>query len=137
MNRMSFSWCVHEAPEHIRFLIDRYRFGPLRADYYDYLAALMEATRGRLTIKEIFQQDALRYGSGSVRGRLSLRWLTAYQRGGGDLYATWLDTFTLAELNLIRAAQHIGNDPLVRTLHELADVLRLMNKAGEIGRANV
>src|SRR3546814_20296011 len=92
----------------------------------------MEATRGRLTIKEIFQQGALRYGSGSVRGRLSLRWLTAYQRGGGDLYATWLDTFPSAELNLIRAAQHIGNDPLVRTLHELADVLRLMHNAGGI-----
>lgn len=38
----------------------------------------------------------------------------------------------MAELNLIRAAQRLGNDSLVRTLAELAGALRLTRLAGRI-----
>jgi len=123
---------IHDAFERIRFALDRHRFGPVRADYYDYLAALMDATQGRRTIKDIFRQDMSRYGMDSVRGRLSRHWFAAYQRSGGDLYSTWSGSLPQAELNLIRAAQFVGNDPLVGTLRELAGVLRLMIRARAI-----
>lgn len=123
---------IHDVAGFIGQRIDRWRFGAARADYYDYLAELMDATQGRLTIKEIFHKDAMRYGPTSVRGRLSQHWLATYQRCGGDLYATWSGSFPAAELNLIRAAQHIGNEPLICTLRDLSAALRLMHKATSI-----
>lgn len=111
---------------------DRRRFCGARADYYDYLSALLHGMQGRRTLKEIFERDAWRYGPGSVRGRLSQRWVQGYQAAGGDLYATWLGCFPQDELGLIRTAQSFGNAALVRTLGELARVLRLTRQAKEI-----
>lgn len=111
---------------------DRWQFARQRADYYEYLAALLQGMRGRRTLKEVFQADARRYGMNTVRGRLSARWLQTYQLASGDLYATWLAEFPVAELGLIRMAQSFGNNALVNTLAELAQVLMLGRKAGQI-----
>jgi type II secretory pathway component PulF len=108
--------------------LDGWRFGAARADYYDYLSVLLLGQQGGRTLKEIFEADARRYGCGSVRGRLSQRWLQAYQAAGGDLYAAWTGSFPQAELSLIRAAQALGNAALVRTLGELSEVLRLQRQ---------
>lgn len=111
---------------------DGWRFARQRADYYEYLAALLQGMRGRRTLKEVFQADASRYGMSTVRGRLSARWLQTYQLASGDLYATWLTEFPVAELGLIRMAQSLGNTALVNTLAELAQVLMLSRQAGHI-----
>ncbi|MBP6020189.1 MAG: general secretion pathway protein [Burkholderiaceae bacterium] len=111
---------------------DRWRFMSLRADYYDYLAALLQGMRGARTLKDVFQADASRYGASSVRGRLSARWLRTFQLSSGDLYSTWLAEFPVAELGLIRMAQSFGNTTLVNTLAELARVLMLTRQAGQI-----
>ncbi|MGP1613731.1 MAG: hypothetical protein ACTS5Y_01485, partial [Pollutimonas bauzanensis] len=116
----------------LRQAIDCRRFARGRADYYDYLSALLHGMQGRRTLKEIFERDARRYGPGSLRGRLSRRWVLAYQAAGGDLYGTWLGCFPQDELGLIRAAQALGNAALVRTLQELARVLHLTRRAKEI-----
>ncbi len=118
--------------EPLRFSLDRIRFGGQRADYFDYLSALMDGMQGRRTLKEIFEHDARRYGTASVRGRLSSRWARAYPQTGGDLSATWSGCFPLAELGLIRAAQSFGNTALISTLRDLADVLRLQQQARDI-----
>lgn len=111
---------------------DRWRFMALRADYYDYLAALLQGLRGARTLKDVFQADASRYGASSTRGRLSARWLRTFQLSSGDLYSTWLAEFPVAELGLIRVAQSFGNTTLVKTLAELARVLVLTRQAGQI-----
>lgn len=111
---------------------DRWQFMRQRADYYEYLAALLQGMRGRRTLKEVFQADAGRYGMDTVRGRLSARWLQTYQLASGDLYTTWLAEFPVAELGLIRMAQSFGNTALVNTLAQLAQVLMLGRKASQI-----
>src|SRR5690625_4702729 len=88
----------------------RWQFHPRRADYYRYLAALLTHSQGHFTLKDIFLRDAIRYGPRQLRGRLSSRWLQAYQHSGGDLYATWQAHFPHAELSLIRSAQALGNE---------------------------
>ena len=113
-------------------MFDGWRFRAARADYYDYLSVLLQGMQGGRTLKTIFDADARRYGSGSVRGRLSHRWLYAYQAAGGDLYAAWVGSFPQAELSLIRAAQALGNAALVRTLGELSAVLHLLRQARSI-----
>lgn len=116
----------------IQHALDCFRFAGVRADYYDYLAALLQGMQGRRTLREIFERDARRYGAKSVRGRLSRRWSQTYQGAGGDLYATWLGCFPQDELGLIRMAQSFGNAALVRTLAELARVLQLTSRAKAI-----
>ncbi len=112
--------------------IDCWRFSFVRGDYYDYLAALLHGLQGRRTLKEVFEQDARRYGPSSVRGRLSMLWVQSYQMAGGDLYATWSGCFPQAELGLIRTAQSFGNAALIKTLRELAQVLNLTRQTTEI-----
>lgn len=111
---------------------DRWRFMSLRADYYDYLSALLQGMRGAKTLKEVFQADVSRYGASSIRGRLSARWLRSFQLSSGDLYSTWLFEFPVVELNVIRMAQSFGNATLVNTLAELSRVLKLTRQAGDI-----
>lgn len=118
--------------EQIRFGLDRLRFSGQRADYFEYLSALMDGMQGRRTLKEIFEHDARRYGPATVRGRLSSRWARVYPLVGGDLSTTWSGCFPLPELGLIRAAQSFGNVPLVTTLHDLAEALRLQQQARAI-----
>ncbi|TAL78053.1 MAG: general secretion pathway protein [Burkholderiaceae bacterium] len=124
-----FSFGLETWIEQVVFGLDRIRFAAQRADYFEYLAVLIERAHGRLTVKSIFEQDARRYRMGTVRGRLSHRWARAYQMTGGDLYATWLGCFSLAELSLVRVAQLLGNRALTRTLSELADAITLVRQA--------
>lgn len=123
---------IHVLVTHCRLLSERLRFRHRRIDYYDYLASLLDGADGFRTLKDIFLQDAARYGPGSIRGHLSQQWLHSYQRAGGDLYVTWSAHFPHNELALIRAAQGIGNTAVVQTLDRLAHVLRLMQQATQI-----
>lgn len=117
--------------ESLRGWSDRLRFRTCRADYYEYLSSLIEGMQGRRNLHDIFVHDAARY-AGSPRGRLSGRWSRIYSAAGGDLYSTWFECFPVAELAVIRVAQQSGNDPLVRTLADLADALRLLEKTRRI-----
>lgn len=115
-----------------RHQLDCQRFKAVRADYYDYLAALLTETRSGQTLREIFAQDAIRHGRTTVRGRLSAHWLHAYQSSGGDLYATWQHAFPRDELVLIRSAQASGNEALLRTLAELGSACRVIGNLRRI-----
>lgn len=111
---------------------DGWRFGRARRHYYDYLAALLQGTHGARTLKQVFAADARRYGNASPRGRLSRRWLELFQTAGGDLYATWIGVFPVAELAVLRSAQLRGNETLVATLGEMSRVLGVLDKARAI-----
>ncbi len=117
--------------------LDAYRFRRDRRHYYDYLSALLEGTRGTLTLKHIFATDARRHGGQSPRGRLSRRWHEVFQAAGGDLYATWFGVFPAAELAVLRSAQARGNDTLVAALGELSRVLGVLEAAAGILRASL
>lgn len=112
--------------------LDRLRFRSQRADYYDYLAALLAGERGARTLREIFRADAERQGGRSLRGRMAQRWQRRLEQSGGDLQATWDGDFPDAELGLIRAAQCVGNEGLIQTLGDLARMLALLRRAAGI-----
>ncbi|HEX7386155.1 MAG TPA: hypothetical protein VF285_02630 [Castellaniella sp.] len=109
--------------------VDAWRFASRRADYLEYLHAVLQQVQGGLTIRELFERDALRHGAGTVRGRLSRRWARVCESAGGDLYLTWRGCLPADELALIRAAQSFGNTRLLGCFRALANHLSLLLQA--------
>ncbi|WP_459614616.1 hypothetical protein [Bordetella sp. 2513F-2] len=107
---------------------DRWRFAPVRADYYAYLAGLLEAMQGRKTLLDHFEDDALRYGPATVRGRLAGRWARRYEQGGGDLAEAWQGTLPDDECMLVASAQRAGGGVLPEVLLDLAHAARLVRQ---------
>ncbi|MFV0284009.1 MAG: hypothetical protein ACK5JE_09490 [Castellaniella sp.] len=112
-----------------RLRLDAWRFSEGRADYFDYLQAVLRGAQGRLTMRELFDRDAARHGAGTVRGRLSRTWARACEASGGDLHATWLGCFPADELALVRAAQVYGNARLLACFQALSSHLALLIQA--------
>jgi len=125
------------APARLRLAWASLRFRAARADYYDYLADLMEGSRGRKTLRDIFRDDALRYGPASVRGALCAHWLRAYEDCGGDLCLAWRGTLPEDDLRLVRTAQHAGGAALPQTLRDLAQAARLTGQAWQMFAATL
>lgn len=112
--------------------LDAWRFSGRRADYFEYLYAVLSATQGRLTIRELFDRDALRYGQHTVRGRLSRLWSVSCEISGGDLQATWQGCFPADERALIQVAQMYGNARLLACFQSLASHLGLLMRARRV-----
>src|SRR5690606_35887824 len=74
-------------------------------------------------------RDAVRHGSGTVRGRLSRHWARACEASGGDLHTTWQGVFPADELALVRTAQAYGNARLLACFQALAVHLALLIQA--------
>lgn len=108
---------------------DAWRFQRGRADYYEYLADLIHGLQGRKTLRDLFEDDARRYGAGTVRGRLTAYWARAYQDSGGSLSLAWAKTMTASECMLIAAAQAAGGGALSLALRDLSHAARLLAKA--------
>lgn len=111
--------------------LDPWLFSKHRADYFNYLHAILSGSVGRLTIRELFYRDAIRYGNQS-RGRLSARWASLCDSSGGDLYSTWLGYFPLDELLLVRVSQSFGNQRLLACFQALSEHLELLIQAKQI-----
>jgi type II secretory pathway component PulF len=109
--------------------LDALRFRAHRADYYEYLADVVEGTQGRKSLRDIFEDDARRYGPDSVRGRLCQHWATAYLDAGGDLGVAWSETLPSSECQLLSCVQEEGGD-LAAALRGLARAARLASDAG-------
>lgn len=109
-----------------RMRLDAWRFAAHRADYFEYLHAVLSGAQGRLTIRELFDRDAQRYGATTVRGRLSQCWSIACEASGGDLDATWRGCLPADERALIRVAQAFGNVRLLACFQALARHLGLL-----------
>ena len=106
--------------------LDAWRFSAQRADYFEYLHAVLAGAQGRLTLRELFDRDARRYGPSTVRGRLSRRWSTACEASGGDLDATWRGCLPADERALVRVAQAFGNTRLLACFQALSRHLGLL-----------
>ncbi|QVQ29195.1 general secretion pathway protein [Achromobacter deleyi] len=109
--------------------LDALRFRARRADYYEYLADVVEGTQGRKSLRDIFEDDARRYGPDTVRGRLCQHWATAYLDAGGDLGVAWSATLPSSECQLLSCVQEEGGD-LAAALRDLARAARLASDAG-------
>jgi hypothetical protein len=104
-------------------------FRSRRADYYEYLADLIEATAGTKTLHNVFHDDALRYCSRRARGVLSIVWLDRFPKSGGDLFSTWFGTLPTEDLLAIQSAQYAGSSALTRTFRQLAEIVKLVDQA--------
>lgn len=107
----------------------RRAFHGRRADYYEYLAALLVQGDGRKTLRDIFDDDAHRYGRGSVRGRLAALWAQRYRDHGGDLGRTFDGSLPADDVALVRAAQLAGAGALGAALADVAATVRLLERA--------
>jgi type II secretory pathway component PulF len=105
------------------------KFRKHRADYFEYLAAIMEGANGKKTLRDIFDDDAHRYGQKHYRGILSERWSRRYQECGGDLAETFTGALPQDDIVMIRAAQRAGAGALETSLLDLASVTRLIDQA--------
>ncbi len=108
--------------------LDALRFRAGRADYYEYLADLVEGTQGRKNLRAVFEDDARRHGEDTVRGRLSRHWAGMYLEAGGDLGAAWADTLPSSECVLLSCVQEEGGD-LSAALRDVARAVRLASDA--------
>lgn len=106
-----------------------WRFRSQRADYYEFLAQYLTQVRSYRTLLDIFQQDALRHGSASARGRLAAWWAWRYPMCGGDLAQTWQRTLPDQDLHCVRLAQEAGQSALTLILKGLADQIRLTQRS--------
>jgi len=107
-------------------------FRSQRADYYEYLADLIDVTLGTKTLHSIFQNDAQRHASSRSRRFLSSVWLDRFPQTGGDLYSTWHGSLPIEDLLAIASAQYAGAQALLRTLRQLAEVVRLIDRAVDL-----
>lgn len=106
--------------------VDRRRLCAARADYYAYVAALMLAQGGRRSLRDVFENDAHRYGMTTSRGRLSAVWCHTFESSGGNLAHTWRSVFPAADLALLAVAQRDGVHALPTALADLAHTTRLV-----------
>lgn len=107
-----------------QYRVDCWRFRRQRADYFEYLHALLSGLHFRRTLADVFLADSRRYQNKHWRGRLSTLWLQTYQHSGGDLYAVWQDCLPGDELMLIRSAHSAGKlESGLQALSEYLDVL--------------
>lgn len=112
-----------------RLRLDAWRFRADRADYYEYLAALLGGADGRHSLRDILYRDASRYGPGTVRGRLSAHWASICDAHAGDLGQVWSGTLPAQECMVAGAAQAAGAAALTQALGELSQVCTLTRQA--------
>ncbi|AZY53090.1 hypothetical protein [Bordetella avium] len=113
----------------IQLRLDAWRFQRARADYYAYLGALLQASEGRVALRDIFANDLLRYGPGNYRGRLGARWASACGTHGGDLAVLWTGVAPAQDCLLLATAQSAGSAALAQSLLDLAQASRLADDA--------
>lgn len=117
-----------------RLRCDVLRFSGMRADYYEYLADMLDGLQGRKSLRDLFHDDALRHGDRTVRGRLARRWVQTLENCGGDLATAWAGSMPSEELALLRAAQAGGAGALIAALRDLARAARVAGQAARIFR---
>lgn len=105
----------------LRHAWDKRCFRSQRAEYFEYLYAVLAGVEFRRTLSDVFWADQQRYQAKHWRGRLAAVWWQTYQQSGGDLYAVWQEYLSNDELVLLRSAQQAGM--LEQGLQLLADYL--------------
>lgn len=114
------------------FLHDARSMRRTRADYYAYIRDLLIAQNGKRSLRDMFSDDAYRYGPNCARGRLSAQWEKAFEISGGRLSHTWEGVFPDSDLALIAVAQDEGAEALAVALGDLSHMTTLVQRLGHI-----
>lgn len=100
-----------------------------RSEYYRHVANIIEATKGKKKIKQIFLDDAQRYKN-KPRGTLSKHWAHMFDKYGGRYGKVFEGTLPDDEVMLIRLIQQKGGDDILpEGLRDLAATTALVKKA--------
>lgn len=110
------------------------RFRRQRADYYEYLAEMLEASKGEIKILQLFERDAERFPN-DARGVLCTYWAQRYAENGSNLADTFDDTLPEDEVAIVRIAQDAGDGALLAALKDLARVARLGDRVSSSVKA--
>lgn len=111
-------------PFRVRNAAAKFRGG--RADYYEWMAELLESGRGEIKIQTLFERDAQRYPK-QARGILSEHWAAVFSSNGGNLADTFQGTLPDDEVTILRISQDAGDDALRAALHDVARIARLQD----------
>lgn len=103
------------------------KFKKERAAYYDFLAAMLEASKGETKILTLFERDADRYPN-LPRGKLAGHWAELYVGNGGNLADAMMGTLPDDELTILRVAQDAGPGALETGLRDVARIAALADK---------
>ena len=103
------------------------RFNKNRAVYYEYLASMLESSKGNTKIITLFENDAQRY-AGKPRGVLAAFWANEYIISGANLAETWQGTLPDDEVSIIRVAQDAGAGALTTALNDVSRVAKLSDR---------
>lgn len=102
-------------------------FRSKRADWYEYIADMIDDSEGQRTMLDILQRDARRYGRKTIRGQLSAYW--AHQiTETGDFGQTFAGTLPQQEIAQLASMQQQGEAVFVDGLRDIAAVVRLNEK---------
>lgn len=100
-----------------------------RSEYYRHVANIIEGTKGKKKIKQIFLDDAKRYKN-KPRGLLSKHWAHMFDKYGGRYGKVFEGTLPADEVMLIRLIQQKGGDAILpEGLRDLAVTTALVKKA--------
>ena len=103
------------------------KFNKHRAEYYKYLASMLEASKGGTKFSTLFERDAQRY-EGRPRGVLASYWSNVYLNNGGNLAETWQGTMPDDEVSIIRVAQNAAGDAITFALRDVSRVAMLSDR---------
>jgi type II secretory pathway component PulF len=103
------------------------RFKRNRADYYGYLASMLESSKGNTKILKLFENDAQRY-QGKPRGILTAYWAEVYHNNGAKLAETWQGTLPDDEITIIRVAQGAGDGAIIMALKDISRIATLSDR---------
>lgn len=98
-----------------------------RAKYYEYMASILEASKGGMKILDLFEKEAARYEN-QPRGVLAAYWTQVYSENGSNLAATWQGTLPDDEVGIIRIAQDAGDGALLSALRDISRIAQLTDK---------
>lgn len=110
------------------------KFAKERADYFDFLADVIEGSEGKLKFQQIFERDSDRFKN-RPRGVLSRYWSENFSENGASLRSTWAGAFPDDELAILDVAQEAGGGAIITTLRDVASGVRLKQKVQ--GKAKV
>lgn len=112
------------------------KFSEQRADWYEYLADMIQDTQGQRTILHILEADAQRYGPRSPRGILSARWALRVAETG-DMGRTLLGTLPRAEIAEFASLERQGQAVFTSGLRDMAGLVRLNARLKSILRSTL
>lgn len=103
------------------------RFHTQRARYYEYLANMLQSSKGETKLLTLFERDAERY-AGKPRGILCAWWEQQLLANGGRFADALLGTLPADEVTVLRVAEDAGPGALEAGLRDVARIAMLSDR---------